>query len=192
MAEVANSLSPDEASKKLTFVPARGGIGEAVQNQANTIVERMAQKAHASYRVLYVPDQLSGEVYASFMKEPAIKEVISQIKSADMIIHGIGDAMAMAERRNSSPEMLKKLLDGNAVGEAFGYYYDENGKVVHKVLTVGIQLDDLSPEKRVITVAGGKTKAKAIRSYMKGAPSSTVLITDEAAAQELIQGNYTP
>jgi central glycolytic genes regulator len=100
--------------------------------------------------------------------------------------------MAMAERRNSSPEMLKKLLDGNAVGEAFGYYYDENGKVVHKVLTVGIQLDDLSPEKRVITVAGGKTKAKAIRSYMKGAPSSTVLITDEAAAQELIQGNYTP
>jgi central glycolytic genes regulator len=190
MAEVANSLSPDDASKKLTFVPARGGIGEAVQNQANTIVERMAQKAHASYRVLYVPDQLSGEVYASFMKEPAIKEVISQIKSADMIIHGIGDAMA--ERRNSSPETLKKLLDGNAVGEAFGYYYDENGKVVHKVLTVGIQLDDLSPEKRVITVAGGKTKAKAIRSYMKGAPSSTVLITDEAAAQELIQGNYTP
>ncbi|MGE7761752.1 sugar-binding transcriptional regulator [Peribacillus sp. NPDC097895] len=192
MAEVANSLSPDEASKKLTFVPARGGIGEAVQNQANTIVERMAQKAHASYRVLYVPDQLSGEVYASFMKEPAIKEVISKIKSADMIIHGIGDAIAMAERRNSSPESLKKLLDGNAVGEAFGYYYDENGKVVHKVLTVGIQLDDLSPEKRVITVAGGKTKAKAIRSYMKGAPSSTVLITDEAAAQELIQGNYTP
>lgn len=44
------------------------------------------------------------------MKEPAIKEVISQIKSADMIIHGIGDAMAMAERRNSPPEMLKKFV----------------------------------------------------------------------------------
>jgi len=45
----------------------------------------------------------------------------------------VGDAMAMAERRNSSPEMLKKLLDGNAVGEAFGYYYDENGKVIVSV-----------------------------------------------------------
>lgn len=77
-----------------------------------------------------------------------------------MIIHGIGDALAMAKRRNSTPEMLKKLIDGNAVGEAFGYYYDENGKVVHKVLTVGIQLDDLSPEKRVITVAVGKLKQK--------------------------------
>ncbi|MFJ7745160.1 sugar-binding transcriptional regulator [Peribacillus sp. NPDC097295] len=191
MAEVANSLSPDEASMQLTFVPARGGLGEATQIQANTIVEKMAHKARASYRVLYVPDQLSDESYTSIMKEPAMKEVITKIKSADMIIHGIGDALAMAKRRNTSSDMLKKLIDGNAVGEAFGYYYDENGTVVHKVLTVGIQLEDLSPEKRVITVAGGKTKVKAIRSYMKGAPSSTVLITDEAAALELIQGYHT-
>ena len=192
MAEVADALKPDAVSKDLTFLPARGGLGEAMQNQANTIVEKMARKANASYRVLYMPDQLSDEAYQSFMKDPSIKEVISKIKSADMVIHGIGDALAMAKRRNSTPEMLEKLLIGKAVGEAFGYYYDENGEVVHKVLTVGIQLEDLSPEKRVITVAGGKTKVKAIRSYMKGAPTSTVLITDEAAAQELIQGNFTP
>ena len=51
-----------------------------------------------------------------------MKEVISAIKSADMMIHGIGDALAMAERRNETPEMLKQLMMEHAVGEALGYY----------------------------------------------------------------------
>ena len=74
MAAVGDSLIPDEHSEHILFVPARGGIGEAAQNQANTIVEKMAQKTQASYRVLYVPDQLSDEAYASIMKEPALKK----------------------------------------------------------------------------------------------------------------------
>ncbi|SFC26473.1 central glycolytic genes regulator [Bacillus sp. OV322] len=188
MTEVANMLSPDPANEKLVFVPARGGLGEDVQNQANTIVSRMAEKARASHRVLYIPDQVSNEAYQSFMKDPIIKDVLSLIKSADIVLHGIGDAMRMAERRKTSPEIMEVLKDGEAVGEAFGYYFNENGEVVHKVKTVGIQLDDLHGLKNVIAVAGGQSKAKAIRSYMKRAPASTVLITDEAVAQELIKG----
>ena len=188
MAAVGDSLISDENSKHILFVPARGGIGETAQNQANTIVEKMAQKIQASYKVLYVPDQLSDEAHATIMKEPSLKEVISAIKSADMVVHGIGEALVMAERRNSNPEVLKQLAEKHAVGEALGYYFNENGEIVQKVLTVGIQLEDLSPDKRVIAVAGGKQKAKAISSYMKRAHSSTVLITDEAVAQELIKG----
>lgn len=188
MAAVADSLVSDEYSKGVTFVPARGGVGEMSQNQANTIVEKMAQKVHASYKVLYVPDQLSDEVYASLMKEPSMKEVISTIKSAEMVIHGIGEALVMAERRKSEPSVLTRLVEQKAVGEAFGYYFSESGEVVHKVLTVGLQLEDLTPEKKVIAVAGGKKKAKAIRSYIRGTHATTVLITDEAAARELISG----
>jgi central glycolytic genes regulator len=62
------------------------------------------------------------------------------------------------------------------------------GEVVHKVQTIGLQLDDLVHVKHVIAVAGGASKAKAIRAYMKQAPASTTLITDEWAAQELLQG----
>ena len=32
----------------------------------------MAEKIQASYKVLYVPDQLSNEAYASIMKEPSL------------------------------------------------------------------------------------------------------------------------
>ena len=60
----------------MLFVPARGGIGEDVKNQANTICSKMAEKTGSKHRVLYVPDQVSKEMYESMMKEPEIHEVL--------------------------------------------------------------------------------------------------------------------
>ncbi|MDY0408861.1 hypothetical protein RWD45_10255 [Virgibacillus soli] len=33
--------------------------------------------------------------------EPAISEVLDQIKSADVVLHGVGDALTMAHRRRT-------------------------------------------------------------------------------------------
>lgn len=188
MAAIAQMLPPAFKEKDLMFVPARGGIGQDVKNQANTICAIMADKTASKHQVLYVPDQVSPEIYESFLKEPLIHEVLTQIKSASMVLHGIGDAKAMAERRNTRGQDMEKIIEGKAVGEAFGYYFNEAGEVVHKVLTIGLQLSDLTEIDNVIAVAGGSTKAKAIRAYMKSAPDSTVLITDEGAARLLVQG----
>lgn len=188
MATIAKMLNPIPESKNLLFVPARGGLGEDVKNQANTIVAKMAEKMRSSYRVLYVPDQVSDESYISIMKEPSIKEVISLIKASDIVIHGIGEASMMAKRRNTSEDIMEKIKNGNAVGEAFGYYFNEHGEIVHKVQTVGIQLEHLKHANEVIAVAGGSSKAKAIQAYMKSAPENTTLITDEAAALQLLKG----
>lgn len=187
MATVAEMLTPDLRDQDLLFVPARGGIGEDVKNQANTICSLMADKVGAKHRVFYVPDQVSKEIYDSFINEPLVREVLDLIKSASMVLHGIGDAITMAERRNTSSDDMKKIINGKGVGEAFGYYFNEDGEIVHKVLTVGLQLDDLKQIDHVLAVAGGSSKAKAIRSYMKKAPASTVLITDEGAAKSLLQ-----
>ncbi len=188
MASVAKMLTPDISTSDTLFVPARGGIGEDVRNQANTICATMAEQTGTKHRVLYVPDQVSKEVYQSFSKEPMIQEVLTLIRSATIVLHGIGDAKTMAERRKTSEEDMKKILSGHAVGESFGYYFNEAGEVVHKVATIGLQLEDLEHVPNVIAVAGGASKAKAIRAYMKSAPSSTVLITDEGAAKELLKG----
>ena len=51
-----------------------------------------------------------------------------------------------------------------------------------------LQLNDLTNAEHVIAVAGGASKAKAIRAYMKQAPSATILITDEGAANEILHG----
>lgn len=186
MAAIANMLTPDFSEFDLLFLPARGGIGEDVKNQANTICAAMADGTKSKHKVLYVPDQVSKDMYNSIVKEPEIKEVLSLIKSSSMVLHGIGDAMTMAERRKSSEENRNIILHQRAEGEAFGYYFNEDGKVVHKVQTIGLQLEDLANIPNIIAAAGGASKAKAIASYMKQAPAATVLITDEGAANELL------
>lgn len=188
MAALADVLTPELGKNELLFVPARGGIGEDVQNQANTISSIMSKNTHSKHRVFYVPDQVSTEIYESLIKEPEIHEVLSLIKSASMVLHGIGDAITMAERRKTSPEVKLRLEMGEAVGEAFGYYFNEKGDIVHKVSTIGLQLEDLVKITNVIAVAGGSSKVKAIKAYMKQAPESTILITDEGAARKLLKG----
>src|SRR5690625_1745857 len=184
MAAVADAMVPFENHQCL-FVPARGGVGEKVENQANTIVAKMAQAEKGDYRLLHVPDPLSETLYQSLLEENSLNETLQVIQQADIVLHGIGDALTMAQRRKTEQHVLEKLQKGNAVSEAFGYYFDADGQIVHKVRTFGIQLEDLTDINNVITVAGGKSKANAITSYMKQGKSD-VLITDEAAALEIL------
>ncbi|GAE92781.1 central glycolytic genes regulator [Gracilibacillus boraciitolerans JCM 21714] len=187
MAEVASQMKPSEHAVNCTFVPARGGLGEQVENQANTICAQMAKRANGNYRMLYVPDPLSEDTYDTIIEEPAIKDILDIIHDANIVLHSIGDAVTMAKRRKASDAVLGKLINGNAVSEAFGYYLDEQGNVVHKVKTVGLQLEELERARYIIAVAGGTSKAKAIQSYFRQGKSN-VLITDEAAAKELLKG----
>lgn len=189
MAAVAEALADsDVTGNELLFVPARGGVGAKISDQANSICVAMAENTDGNHRVLYVPDEVSDTLRSTLLKEPAIEDVLSLIKSADIVMHGIGNAMKMAERRNTDEEGMNKIKKGHAVGEAFGYYFDRKGKVVHKVSTIGLQLEELQQFKHVIAAAGGGSKASAIRSYMKNAPKSTILVTDEGAAMEILKG----
>ncbi|SDH21291.1 central glycolytic genes regulator [Alteribacillus persepolensis] len=186
LAAVAEMMSPDDNVSSVSFVPARGGLGEKVEIQSNTISSTMAQKAHGNYRLLHVPDQLSDETRESLVLEPGIKELLHLIRQAKMVIHGVGEAETMAARRKTKAETLESLKDKQAVAEAFGYYFDRTGCIVHKENTIGLQLDDLSSNQVVMTVAGGASKAEAITAYMKYRPSD-VLITDEGAAQAMLR-----
>ncbi|APC49089.1 hypothetical protein GLV94_02775 [Virgibacillus halodenitrificans] len=185
MAAVAQVMHPLRKDPDYIFVPARGGIGEKVENQANTIVAEMAGKSKGEYRLLYVPDPLSESAYNSIINEPSVSDILAQIKGANIVLHGIGDAMTMADRRKTTEAVSAVLIKNKAISEAFGYYFDAEGNVVHKVRTAGIQLDDLQTVENVITIAGGKSKGKAIASYFKQGKSN-LLITDEAAAKEIL------
>src|SRR5690625_3391372 len=181
MAAIASEMTPFEVAKSCLYVPARGGIGERVENQANTIAAEMARKADGDYRLLYVPDPLSESSYQTMINEPSIVETLQVIRGADTVLHGIGDALAMAKRRRTPPDIIEKIEERNGVSEAFGYYFDQVGQVVHQVKTLGIQLEDLPTTKCVIAIAGGHSKAKAITSYFTQGRSN-LLITDEGAA----------
>lgn len=188
IASVVDALPEKLKDMELTFVPARGGIGTDLKYQANSLCEMMAKKTAGDYMVLYVPDQVTQELYYSFINDTSIREVLMKIKSADIVIHGIGDAMVMAKRRKTSESEMEILKQEQAVAEAFGYYFDENGNEVNKVSTIGLQLEDLKHIPHILAVAGGASKAKAIKAYMKIAPKNTILVTDESAAKLILKG----
>jgi central glycolytic genes regulator len=187
LAAVAEMMKPSRKGERLLFVPARGGLGEQVENQANSISAKMARKADGDYRLLHVPDQLSEETYESLIGEPGVKEVLQKIKASSIVIHGIGEAKPMAIRRKSSPYLLEKIDKEKAVAEAFGYYFDKKGHVIHKVKTIGLQLEEIKTKKHVITVAGGSSKAEAIAAFFSKTSTGSVLVTDEGAAKGLTQ-----
>ncbi|MFX3622565.1 MAG: sugar-binding transcriptional regulator [Ectobacillus sp.] len=186
LAAVADMMQLDRKNVDILFVPARGGIGGNVENEANTICAKMAKNTNSAYRLFYVPDQVSSEVYASIVTEPSVKSILELIHSSNIVIHGIGDALTMARRRNTTVADWEKVVGGHAVGEAFGYYFNEQGEIVHKAVTVGMQLEDLKNVPHVIAVAGGSSKAKAIQAVVRQGHTS-LLVTDEGAAKELLR-----
>lgn len=189
MARLAEMLTPVlSEDRSLIFVPARGGIGESIEIQANAICAKMAQQTHSEHRVLYVPEHVSINTYESLLKEPVVQEILEMIEQSNVVLHSIGVASHMAERRNMSPDVLALLKDQQAVGEAFGYFFNEQGDVVYNIPRIGLQLKDLHQIPYILAIAGGFSKAKAIESYMKNAPQQTRLITDEGAANEILRG----
>ncbi|ANE46854.1 central glycolytic genes regulator [Paenibacillus swuensis] len=186
LAEAANQLGQTSGWKGTWFVPARGGLGESMEFQANTIASMMAKKTGAGYRLLHVPDNISEEAYQSLMLEPNIQDIVQHIRKARIVIHGIGDAMSMARRRRVGAETVRELQAEGALAEAFGYYFDREGKVVHKTRMLGLRLEDIQSMELVIAVAGGTSKAEAILSVLRFGHQD-VLITDEGAALAMVK-----
>ncbi|NGZ77154.1 sugar-binding transcriptional regulator [Saccharibacillus alkalitolerans] len=188
LAEMAEQLThPVNAPLKGSwFVPARGGLGESLEIQANTIASNMAKRVGADYRLLHVPDLLSRDAYESLVHDPNIQEIVREIRTARIIVHGIGNAVDMARRRKLDNDTTHELGQKGAVAESFGYYFDESGSVVHNMLTLGLRLDDIKAADVVLGIAGGKSKAKAIHAVLRFGQED-VLVIDEAAALEIVR-----
>ncbi len=188
LAEMAEQLThPVNAPLKGSwFVPARGGLGESLEIQANTIASNMAKRVGADYRLLHVPDLLSRDAYESLVHDPNIQEIVREIRTARIIVHGVGNAVDMARRRKLDEETTHGLVEKGAVAESFGYYFDEKGSVVHNMLTLGLRLDDIKAADVVLGIAGGKSKAKAIHAVLRFGQED-ILVIDEAAALEIVR-----
>lgn len=186
MAQVPKNFSPVNGFEDVIVVPGRGGLGERVEIQSNTIAAELAAKLGAQYRLLYVPDNLGDKAMESIVREPGIKEVIDIIRRASILLHGIGGAEEMARRRGVPEEEIEAIKKTGAVAEAFGFYFNKNGEIVYTTTSVGLSIKDLKNIRVVIAIAGGASKAPAIQAFLKY-HLPTVLITDEGAARRLLE-----
>jgi central glycolytic genes regulator len=186
---VVDSMPKLNNFKDILVVPARGGIGKNVEIQANTLAAGLANKLNGAYKLLHVPDNLRNKDLYNMLDEKYIKEIneiLENIKNADIIIYGIGKAYDMALRRGLSKEKINNLEKVEAVGEAFGCYFNKNGELVYSTPTIGINNMDITNIENPIAVAAGREKAEAIIAIERGNSKGTLII-DESAALEIIR-----
>lgn len=186
MACVAEEMPLGGRTSNVLVIPARGGLGKDVETQSNSIAAKLAKKLGASYELLHIPDNIDRTTLEAVLKLSETKEVIQLISRMNILVFGIGRADIMAERRQLPPEKIDKLINKGAVAEAFGYYFDIEGKQVWESLTVGLSLEGFQKIDKVIGVAGGEDKAEAILS-VASLKRDMAIITDEGAAKKIIK-----
>jgi central glycolytic genes regulator len=186
MAEVAEQMPQLHISTDIELVPARGGLGEVAEYQANAIAAKLATKIGARYRLLYVPESLSSQALTRLIDEPPVKEVVAKLKKADILLFGIGRARDMAERRKLSQDLIDSIMSEGAAAETLGFYFDRCGNIIYSSSSVGLSIEDFCNIPVAIAVAGGAKKAGAIVAANLFR-RKTILITDEGAASEMVR-----
>lgn len=185
MAQVAHFMQ-SPTPMNVMVVPARGGMGRAVETQANTLAAEIARKIGGHHRLLHLPDHVDAAAMQELCKLPEVRETLERLQRADVLLHGIGRADDMARDRQMSMLQLRQLMEQGAVAEALGYYFDAMGNCVYSASSVGVDLTRLSPSCQMVAVAAGRRKGQAMLAVLKRYRHA-MLITDEGAAREILR-----
>ena len=175
-----------QPKNNIMVVPGRGGLGEMLEIQANTIASQIAKKLGGSYRLLHIPDSIKEKNLSVIKAEKSIQKTLQYLENVNILLHGVGTAYKMASRRGMKEKRIEELLAAGAIGEAFGFYFNQQGEIVYSTTSVGIGLSDLSDISRVVAVAGGVEKARAIVAVVSP-EYQDILITDESAARKIME-----
>lgn len=178
---------PQSAAMNVMVVPARGGIGRSLETQANTVACEIARRLGGHHRMMHLPDHLDEQALTELRKLPEVEETLSLLERADVVLHGVGRADEMAQKRQLPAAVEAQVLRKGAVAEAYGCYFDRRGKLVYAASTVAHDLGALKPKCALIAVAAGARKAEAIAAVMKNRPHA-MLVTDEGAARAMLDG----
>lgn len=183
--EVAFAI-PHGSPMNVMVVPARGGIGRALETQANTVASEIAKRLGGHHRLMHLPDHLDEQALAELKKLQEISETLDLLERADVVLHGIGRADDMAEKRQLPAAVQQRVLQSGAVAEAYGCYFDREGSLVYSASTVSHDLGALKPKCDMLAVAAGARKAEAIVAVMRSRQHA-MLVTDEGAARAILQ-----
>lgn len=94
------------------------------------------------------------------LKDPTIHRAVELSKRADSLILSVGSAEIIAERRDLTDDQKIEIHDRSSVGEAFGVFFDRDGREVFKYPRMGMQLEDIEAVPLLITVVAGKKKPR--------------------------------
>lgn len=192
LAALVDNLHPSGA-KDIRIVQMLGGLGSPeLQTHSTDLVRRTAAVLGASGRILSAPGIVSSrDVKEGLLADPYIRETLELAASADVAFVGIGIAskgsLLLREGTKISATLVEKLKKQGAVGDISLCFFNDRGDIISDIIEegiIGVTPDDLRTIPRVVGVAAGREKYRAI----KGALNTgflNVLITDLETGMEL-------
>lgn len=175
-------------NRNLIFVPARGGVGGSYDIQSNTVGGRMSRQTKGQYVPLFIPENIEEQTSKVLLDAPSIKYAIDLSTNANCLLLSVGEASVMAKRYDIAQANKEQIIHGKAIGEAFGVFFDQEGREVMRLPRYGIQIEDLHDIPLLVTIAGGASKAEAVQAFFKLVDSHGILVCDEGIANKVLSG----
>ncbi|NPV54106.1 MAG: sugar-binding transcriptional regulator [Firmicutes bacterium] len=176
----------------LRVVSLMGSLSTSLVVHPYSIVNKIGEVFNAEVYYISAPAVANlPETRNIFLAEKSVQAILDLARQADIAVVGIGDVGERATLLQTgylTLTELKELAGRGAVGEILVWHYDINGSLVESPLSpriVGLSPIELRQIKRVIGVAGGPEKVKAILGALRGRYIN-VLVTDEETARELM------
>jgi DNA-binding transcriptional regulator LsrR (DeoR family) len=183
---------PRISAEKTRFVSLLGGLTRKFSANPHDVIHRLAERTGAEAYVMPVPMFANTvEDRTVLLGQKGISEVFDLGKAADLLIAGIGtaerEASLVATGMIEKGEM-EEIRRKGGVGELLGHFFDDAGKAVETTLSnraLALAREDIS-NRRIVAVAGGKVKVRAIKSVLEGRYLKG-LVTDERTARKLVE-----
>ncbi|TGQ17800.1 MULTISPECIES: sugar-binding transcriptional regulator [unclassified Mesorhizobium] len=183
---------PRISANGIRFVSLLGGLTRKFSANPHDVIHRLAERTGAEAYVMPVPMFANTvEDRAVLLGQKGISEVFDLARSADLLLAGIGtaeqEASLVATGMIAKGEMEETRRNG-AVGELLGHFFDEEGRPLATTVSsraLALAREDIA-NRRIVAVAGGKIKVRAIKSVLEGRYLKG-LITDERTARSLVE-----
>ena len=174
-----------------------GGLGELeARTHGADLARRMAQTLGAKPRLILAPGIVKDRVVRdALVMDPQVSDTLELAARADVALVGVGALETCATRLTRDNTLMQEEADDlkarGAVGDIALQFFDADGRKVDHPINqriVGTDLEAIKQIRRVIGVAGGTEKWRAIHAALRGGLIN-VLVTDDQTAAQLLTGS---
>lgn len=189
MHAVVQAVSP-ASTTGVRVIQLSGGIGAPNEaTYASDIVRRLARRLSATPVVLPTPGIVgTAEAASALRADRHVAAVLEAAGTVDVAFTGIGSADYNPVISGGHAGEVPDLAELGAVGDMLLRYFDDSGKVLATLIDerwVGITAEQLRRIPRLVAVAGGASKYRAIRAGLRTGMLQ-VLVTDRTTAEALL------
>ena len=171
----------------LRVVPLSGGsLGVDGQPQINQVVHMAAQRLNAESIYLNAPLYVGDDSTARLlMEDTSIRQCTRLWDQLGNALIGVGRGSTVDAQDPYFIAALEAVGQTRVAAAVCGWFVDGEGDAIIGRNTTSVSVDQLKKARNVIAIAGGKSKARAILSVLRG-KFVTHLVTDEDAAREIL------